>query len=200
MSPRKEHAITSQSQRDKSCAGFFGKHKPERQKKWQNELVSRGILVFENTSDVIQAETVLKKSGWAVRVMGPPPEIQTGCDLVIEFPLMEELDILRELRIADVFPLQVVPVTAPLLEPVNLFHTKDFGDYLMVRAANMKITVEKNSRKIVNISGGGCPDVPFLAQRMVGKTLADAPGPRDIGHTLCGYALDLAYTELCKKW
>jgi len=51
----------------------------------------------------------------------------------------------------------------------------------------------------VNISGGGCPDVPFLAQEMVGKTLAEAPRPRDLGHTLCGYALDLAYEELCRK-
>jgi hypothetical protein len=57
----------------------------------------RGILVFENTSEVIQAENALKKSGWKVRVMGPPPEIQTGCDLVIEFPLIEELNILRQL-------------------------------------------------------------------------------------------------------
>jgi len=131
--------------------------------------------------------------------MGPPPEIQSGCDLVIEFPLIEELNILRELRHAHIPPLAVVPVTAPLLAPVDLFHTKDFGDYLMVRAANMKITVAKNSLKIVNISGGGCPDVPFLAQEMVGKTLAEAPRPRDLGHTLCGYALDLAYEELCRK-
>ena len=161
--------------------------------------VDRGILVFENTSDVIQAENVLKKSGWSVRVMGPPPEIQTGCDLVIEFPLIEELNILRELDNANIQPLSVVPVTAPLLAPVDLFHTKDFGDYLMVRAANMKITVAKEDLKIVNISGGGCPDVPFLAQEMVGKTLAEAPRPRDLGYTLCGYALELAYEELRRK-
>ena len=155
--------------------------------------------MFENTSDVIQAENVIKKSGWSVRVMGPPPEIRTGCDLVIEFPLIEELNILRELERADIPPLQVVPVTAPLLEPVDLFHTKDFGDYLMLRAANMKVTVDKRSLTIVNISGGGCPDVPFLAREMVGKTLAQAPRPRELGHTLCGYALELAYEELCRK-
>jgi hypothetical protein len=96
-------------------------------------------------------------------------------------------------------PLSVVPVTAPLLTPVDLFHTKDFGEYLMVRAANMKITIFKQTRTIVNISGGGCPDVPYLAQNMVGKTLAEAPRPRDLGHTLCGYALQLAYEELQRK-
>jgi hypothetical protein len=161
--------------------------------------IDRGILVFENTSEVIQAEKILKKAGWAARVMGPPPEIRTGCDLVIEFPLIEELHIVRELHLAELVPLRVVPVTAPLLAPVDLFHVKDFGDYLMVRAANMKITIAKADRRIVNISGGGCPDVPYLAQQMVGKTLAEAPRPRDLGHTLCGYALDLAYEELCKR-
>ncbi len=160
--------------------------------------IDNGILVFEHTSEVIQAEQALKKSGLAIRVMGPPPEIQTGCDLVIEFPLMAELDVLRQLYDAGIQPLQVVPVSSPLLSPVDLFHTKDFGDYLMVRAANMKMTIEKNSLEIVNISGGGCPDVPYLANQLVGKNLAEAPRPRDLGHTLCGYALELAYQELRK--
>jgi len=179
--------------------GFFKKKKPTPNQKQRSISADLGILVFENTSDVIQAEKLLKQAGWSVRVMGPPPEIQTGCDLVIEFPLIEELNILRELDNANVAPLKVVPVTAPLLAPVDLFQTKDFGDYLMVRAANMKITVAKKDLQIVNISGGGCPDVPFLAQAMVGKTLAQAPSPRDLGHTLCGYALELAYEELRQK-
>ncbi|MCG6905122.1 MAG: DUF3343 domain-containing protein [Desulfobacteraceae bacterium] len=176
--------------------GFFRKQKGGGRKNSERPAADRGILVFENTSDVIQAENVLKKSGWPVRVMGPPPEIRTGCDLVIEFPLIEELDIRRTLAGADIQPLSVVPVTGPLLAPVDLFQTKDFGDYLMVRAANMKITVAKEDFKIVNISGGGCPDVPFLAQALVGKSMAQAPRPRDLGHTLCGYALELAYEEL----
>uniref|UniRef100_A0A831ZZW6 DUF3343 domain-containing protein n=1 Tax=Desulfacinum infernum TaxID=35837 RepID=A0A831ZZW6_9BACT len=159
----------------------------------------RGILVFENTSDVIQAEKRLKAHGFSIAVKGPPPEIQKGCDLVIEFPLMEKLTIERHLESAGLQPLAVVPVTAPLLEPVSLFHTKDFGRYLMVRAANMKITVDKDSLRIVNISGGGCPDVPYLADRLVGQSLHEAPQPKDIGHTLCGYALQLAYEELCRR-
>lgn len=155
-------------------------------------------MVFEHTSDVIQAENVLKKSGWSIRVMGPPPSIRTGCDLVIEFPLIEELNLVRALGNANILPLKIVPVTAPLLAPVSLFHTKDFGEYLMVRAANMKITIRKSDKVIVNISGGGCPDVPYLAHEMVGKTLSEAPKPGDLGHTLCGYALQLAYEELLR--
>jgi hypothetical protein len=182
-----------------SMRGFFSRRMPDRKKKEAKSSADRGMLVFENTSDVIQAENLLRKSGRKIRVMGPPPQIRTGCDLVIEFPLIEKLNIVRELHCADISPIQVVPVTAPLLEPVNLFHTKDFGDYLMVRAANMKITIAKQSGKIVNISGGGCPDIPYLAHEMVGKTLSQSPRPRDLGHTLCGYALALAYEELIRK-
>ena len=159
----------------------------------------RGILIFENTSEVIAAENRLRSEGWRIRVMGPPPEIQRGCDLVIEFPLIEELEILRQLEAARIPPLEMVPVTGPLLQPVDLFQTTDYGEYLMVRAANMKICIEKASGVIVNISGGGCPDVPYLAQEMVGKTLSAAPTPRAIGHTLCGYALELAYQELNRQ-
>ena len=165
----------------------------------EGSAFDRGLLVFENTSEVIRAERVLKAKGWEIRVMGPPPEIRSGCDLVIEIPLFEELTILRTLQKEGVLPRDVVPVNSPLLQPVDLFHTKHLGRYLMVRAANMKLTVDKETLIIVNVSGGGCPDVPYLAQEMVGKPLADAPSPREIGHTLCGYALQLAYEEAIRK-
>jgi hypothetical protein len=176
--------------------GFF--------RKWQARRKScrradRGLLIFENTSEVIQAEIILKEEGWDIKVMGPPPEIQTGCDLVVEFPLIEELNILRSLRGSGSSPLEVVPVTGPLLTPVDLFQIKDFDEHIMIRAANMKLTVEKRTCIIVNVSGGGCPDVPFLASRMIGHSLFDAPSPREIGHTLCGYALDLAFEEMKRK-
>jgi hypothetical protein len=176
---------------------FFKKNKSKRSAGTKHS--GRGILVFENTSEVIRAENVLKSKGWNIRVMGPPPEIRTGCDLVIEFPLIEELNVLRVLEESGVQPRQVVPVQSVLLEPVNLFQTKDFGEHLMIRAANMKLTIDKTTMTIVNVSGGGCPDVPFLAQEMVGKALSDAPSPRSIGHTLCGYALQLAYEEMRRQ-
>ena len=165
----------------------------------EGSKLDRGILVFENTSEVIRAERILKENGWDIRVMGPPPEIRSGCDLIIEIPLIEELNILRTLEDAGNPPLQTVPVSSPLLQPVDLFHKKDFGRFLMVRAANMKLTIDKETRTIVNVSGGGCPDVPYLAQEMVGKNLRKAPDPREIGHTLCGYALQLAYEEMIRR-
>lgn len=159
----------------------------------------RGFLVFENTSEVIHGERVLKAGGFSIRVMGPPPEIRRGCDLVIEFPLMEELEVLRHLEREDLKPIEMVPVTGPLLKPVDLFQKKDYGHYLMIRAANMKLTVDKETTIIVNVSGGGCPDVPYLAWQLVGKPLSEAPPPKEIGHTLCGYALQLAYEEMKQR-
>ncbi len=159
----------------------------------------RGLLVFENTGEVLRAEAALKKAGLAVRVQGPPPELRTGCDLVVVFALADQLQVLREMERAGLAPLSAAPAAGPLLEPVSLCLVKDFGDWLMVRAANMKITVDKRTRVIVNVSGGGCPDVPWLARELTGKTLDAAPRPRDLGHTLCGYALDLAFEEMLRR-
>jgi len=173
--------------------------KSKKKKRKTSTDPDRSILVFEHTSEVIKAESVLKKAGWDIRVMGPPPEIRSGCDLVIEIPLIEELNILRSLEEAGASPLEIVPVSSPLLQPVNLFQNKDFGKYLMIRAANMKLTIDKETLNIVNVSGGGCPDVPYLASEMVGRSLNEAPSPREIGHTLCGYALQLAYEEMRRR-
>jgi hypothetical protein len=156
----------------------------------------QGLLLFDSTSEVIRAEKLLKDQGWNIRVVGPPPEIRKGCDLVVEFPLMERLRVQRYLEQEGNPALEIVPVTGPLLQPVSIFHVTDFGSHLMVRAANMKLTVDRKTLVIVNVSGGGCPDVPYLAAMLVGCPLASAPRPRDLGHTLCGYALELAFAEM----
>lgn len=181
--------------RSKAPESAFEKDKEHHQRAgWD-----RGIVVFHHTSDVIAAENHLKQEGMEIQVKGPPPDLRTGCDLVIEFPLILELQVREILHRNRIQPVQVVPVSELLLEPVSLYHIKDFGDWLMVRAANMKITLEKHTRRIVNVSGGGCPDVPWLAEQLVGRTLDDAPEPRQLGQTLCGYALQLAYEEMVRQ-
>jgi hypothetical protein len=155
-----------------------------------------GLLLFSNTSEVIRAESLLKNAGLEVTVKGPPPAVRTGCDLAIQFPLKNALRVAHILSESGIEPLKIIPVQDVLLEPVSLFHTRDYGEFLMVRAANMKITVSKADQRIVNVSGGGCPDVPYLADQLVGKTLHDCPPPISLGRTLCGYALHLAYQEL----
>ena len=179
----------------KKIYGFLEKSKGG-EKSPDRSVSARGILIFSHTSEVIEAEAVLKAAGLEIQIKGPPPEVRTGCDMAIEFPLIAQLRVSQLLEDARLEPLEILPLQDLLLEPVSLYNVKDFGDFLMVRAANMKITVAKNDLRIVNVSGGGCPDVPFLADRLVGKTLQEAPEPRQLGSTLCGYALQMAYEEL----
>ncbi len=164
----------------------------------QSELVSRGLLIFSNTRDVMLAEQILKGEGYDIRVVSPPPQYRTGCDLCVEFPLVEEPGITRILKKIGLELIGVLPVSSDGLEPLRLTRAKDFGQYLMVRASNMKITVDKTSKRIVNISGGGCPDVPYLAYEMVGKLLSEAPQPVLIGFSLCAYSLNTAREEMAR--
>ncbi|MDI1472060.1 MAG: DUF3343 domain-containing protein [Thermodesulfovibrio sp.] len=166
----------------------------------KNPSTDKGLLIFDNTSEVIRAENILKSHGFNVKVVGPPPHVRKGCDLAIEFPIVETMGVLNVLETKGLSPIDCLPSNDGNLKPVDLFHIKDYGRFLMVRAANMKITIHKSSLTIVNISGGGCPDVPYLAACLVGKKINEAPEPRTLGHTLCGYALQLAYDkikELC---
>lgn len=161
-------------------------------------LADKAMLVFAHTGEVIAAQQILEGHGLAVTVKGPPPQLRTGCDMILEFPLLEELRYRSVLELEGVVPLAVVPVYSSLLEPVSLFQVKDYGEWLMVRAANMKITVNKADLIIVNISGGGCPDVPYLASLLVGKNLNEAPEPKQYGQTLCAFSLQLAFAEMVR--
>ena len=160
----------------------------------------KGFLVFHHTGEVIAAESLLRGAGLAVEVKGPPPELRTGCDMVLVFDLLREPEARRLLEAADLVPLQAVPVLDPLLEPVSLFQYKDFGPWFMVRAANMKVTVERATGRIVNVSGGGCPDVPYLAAKLTGQRVTEAEEPRIKGRTLCSFALQKAFEEARRLW
>ena len=70
----------------------------------------------------------------------------------------------------------------------------------MVKAANMKLTYEKNTGIIVNTSGGGCPDIPVMHAELLDKRADEAPRPRDIGYTLCSLMLDRALEEAISLW
>jgi hypothetical protein len=71
----------------------------------------------------------------------------------------------------------------------------DFGRWVMVKDGNMKLSFEKASGTIVNILGGGCPDIPYLSAEMVDKPLESAPHPNVLGYTLCATMLQRAYEE-----
>ncbi len=166
----------------------------------ENDAKRKGFLAFQHTGDVIRAEQTLAAKGFSVSVMAPPPQMRTGCDMVLVFDIMLEPSVRSTLAEAGITPEAVVPMSDPLLEPVSLYQVKDFGHWFMVRAANMKITVEIETGKIVNISGGGCPDVPYLAMLLNGRRLDAAEEPRRRGQTLCAYALQRAFEEAQRRW
>jgi hypothetical protein len=164
----------------------------------KSEAVIRGLLIFADTSTVMHAEQILKEERYDIRVVSPPPQYRTGCDLCLEVPMVDAPEISKMLKEIGLAPIDVLPLSGNGMKPLQLYKTKDFGQYLMVRAANMKITVDKTTRRIVNISGGGCPDIPYLAHEMVGKLLSEAPEPSVIGFSVCAYSLNMAYEELKK--
>ena len=160
----------------------------------------RGLLVFEHTGEVIRAERLLRAAGLAVEVKGPPPELRTGCDMVVVFELVLQARVMETLEQENLRPSQVVSAHGVLLEPVSLYQIKQLDNrWIMVRAANMKITLDTADGRIVNISGGGCPDVPWVAHKLCGLRLDEAPEPLSLGQTLCCYSLQKAFEELRRR-
>jgi hypothetical protein len=154
-----------------------------------------GLVLFQEVQHAMLAEKALKSAGYIVKLVAPPPELRKGCDLAVEINLVEQPGIERLLREKDAAYVSVEPIrikTAPLLEVVKV---TDFGDWLMVKAGNMKITYEKSSGVIVNVSGGGCPDIPYLHAELIDKRLDEAPRPKDLGFTLCALNLERALDE-----
>jgi hypothetical protein len=159
-----------------------------------NNLEGGGIILFENVESALKAERVLKKEGCETKLVAPPPALRKGCDLALEINIMEKAGIERVLKGAGAQYLEILPLngSGELLEIVKV---TDFGNAVMVKAANMKLTFEKGTGKVLNISGGGCPDIPYLHSLMADRPLAELPRPRDAGRTLCALMLDRAYVE-----
>ena len=157
-------------------------------------------MLFDEVQQAMAAEKALKSAGYIVKLVAPPPELRKGCDLAVEINLVEQPGIERVLREKDAAYVSIDPVrlkTAPLLEVVKV---TDFGRWVMVKAGNMKITYEKASGAIVNVSGGGCPDIPYLHAEMLDRKLDEAPRPADLGYTLCALMLDRALEEALVIW
>lgn len=159
-----------------------------------------GLILFQSVQDAIRAEKVLKATGYVVRLVAPPPEMRKGCDLAVEINLVEQPGIERLLSQKDVAYTSIGPLRVGTSELLQIVKVTDFGDWIMARAGNMKLTFDKKTGVIVNTSGGGCPDIPYLHVELIGKKLAEAPRPRDIGSTLCALMLDCALEECITLW
>lgn len=159
-----------------------------------------GLVLFLDVKDAMKAEKVLKGGGYLVKLVAPPPELRKGCDLAVEINLVEQPGIERLFDQKNIAYISIDPLKIGTSELLEIVKVTDFGGWVMVKAANMKLTFDKESGVIVNTSGGGCPDIPHLHAELLGKPLTEAPRPKDIGFTLCALMLDRALEECLSLW
>lgn len=119
----------------------------------------KALIVFDYIYHAMRGKHVLDQAGFKMREVAPPVEYRTGCDLALELSATDVDAAERVLDEKDVIVLDILfmPKDTKLV-PVylaKLIKTTDFGDYMMVRCGNMKITYRKGVGTIVNISGGG---------------------------------------------
>ncbi|MBR6332109.1 MAG: DUF3343 domain-containing protein [Dehalococcoidales bacterium] len=163
------------------------------------EEKDKALIVFDYIYHAMRAKHVLEEAGFNIREVAPPVDYRTGCDLAIEVGT-DDVDAAEDLLIEkDVLILDILFMpSSTSLTPIyltKLIKVVDYGDYIMVRCGNMKITFVKETGKIVNISGGGCPDIPYLGMKLYGTVLGEGPRPREIGKTICAYTCEHAYEK-----
>jgi hypothetical protein len=159
-----------------------------------------GLALFADVQAALKAEKVLKIAGYTIKLVAPPPKLRKGCDLAVEINIVEQMGIERLFHEKDVPYVEIVPLAEGLRELLDIVKITDFGDWIMVKAGNMKLTFEKSTGIIVSTSGGGCPDIPYMHAQMIGKKLSEAPNPKDIGFTLCATMLYRALEESLVIW
>ena len=168
--------------------------------KQESSFEGSGLILCLDVRDALRAEKVLKDAKYAAKLVAPPAELRKGCDLAVKINLVEQLGIKRLLNQKDVAYVSIDPIKIGTSELLQIVKVTDFGGWVMVRAGNMKLTFDEKSGVIVNTSGGGCPDIPYLHAELFGKQLNEAPRPRDIGFTLCALMLDRALEECLILW
>jgi Protein of unknown function (DUF3343) len=161
----------------------------------KGDSVGDGLVTFRDVASAMKGERVIRSSGYEVKLVAPPPELRMGCDLALEINLVEQAGIERLFKDEDVPFVSFTPLSTNSSQMCDIVKVTDFGRWVMVKCGNMKISFEKATGIIVNVSGGGCPDIPYLNAEMVDKTLADAPHPNELGYTLCAIMLERAYEE-----
>jgi len=159
-----------------------------------------GLALFPDVQQAMGAEKALKNAGYEAKLVAPPPELRQGCDLALEVNLAEKPGIERLFNERNIAYVDIVPLKMGTSELLEIVKVTDFGQWTMVKAGNMKLSFDKKSGIIVNTSGGGCPDIPYLHSELIGRKLTEAPQPRVIGFTLCALMLSRALEESLALW
>ncbi len=156
-----------------------------------NKASAAVLVLFDDANTAIRAEYALKKDGFKVSLAAPPKDIRKGCDLGVQVEPSHQIEVMKCLDEKKIYYIDLIGFTGGA-EHVEFTTFKELDGFIMVKSGNMKLTFKKDSGMIVNISGGGCPDIPYLAKQLVNTKLNSAPYPMDIGHSLCAYLLDRA--------
>ncbi len=159
-----------------------------------------GLVIFDDVPQAIHGEKVLKKAGYQVKLVAPPPALRKGCDLSLEINLVEQMGIERLFSDQNLPYMEIAPLREKTSGLLDIVSVTDFGEAVMVKAGNMKISFDKSTGVILNTSGGGCPDIPWLHAELIDKKLSEAPRPKDIGFTLCALMADRAFEECLNIW
>lgn len=159
----------------------------------------KGILLYGSVQEVIQTHKMLEDEGFQVRLVAPPPEVRIGCDLAIEFSLIEQEAVETIIQREQNRPYKIVSSKEMLPDILKRSQFVEMDGYLMCKAGNMKITLDKKDRRIVNISGGGCPDIPYVAEQLYNVKIEAARNPIEIGNSLCSYMLQISFDALKEK-
>jgi len=176
--------------------GFLKLESAQTQAQPQKSIVEAdGIITFSDVASAMKAEKAIQTAGYDVKLVAPPPQLRMGCDLALEISLVQQQGIERLLQDQHLPYTKFLPISTGSTRMCNIVKVTDFGKWVMVKAGNMKLSYEKDTGEIVNISGGGCPDIPYLHAEMMDKPLKQAPHPRELGYTLCATMLQRAYEE-----
>ena len=77
----------------------------------------QGLLIYDSVNDVIQAEATLKKAAFdSIKVVAPPPQYRSGCDLSIQFPIIERMAIVRALENSKNPPTDILHLNEELMQ------------------------------------------------------------------------------------
>lgn len=159
-----------------------------------------GLLLFAQVPDAMKAEKILKNSGYLIKLVAPPPALRKGCDLALQINLVEQPGIERTLKEKEAEYIEITPLKNENQEILGIVKITDLDNAVMIKAGNMKLTFDRKSGVILNISGGGCPDIPYLYTELIDKKITEAPRPKDIGFTLCALMLERALDESLEIW
>jgi hypothetical protein len=156
----------------------------------------KGLILYGSVQEVILVHATLVNQGFQVKLVAPPPEVRVGCDLAIEFEMIEQEALETLLNKEGIHPQKIVSTKEMLPGVLKKSSIICINGYLMCKAGNMKITIDKREHEIVNVSGGGCPDIPYIAQHLFGSRLEKARRPMDMGNSLCTFLLQIAFDDL----